>query len=74
MTPRRLPNRRTRQEKRAQDFGPPSGYAERRKLPERRYLEVGFLEFDEHIELKPLDDASYSGVSESANHTPDQQG
>lgn len=55
------PNRRSEQEKRGLDFGPPLGLDERRGLPERRHPQVGYIDFDEHIELGSADDALYYG-------------
>ncbi|MBS1162036.1 MAG: hypothetical protein H6R15_4455 [Proteobacteria bacterium] len=46
--------RRSDQDRRLQDFGPPEGLAERRVRAERRFPEVCFTEVDEHIEIPPV--------------------
>lgn len=41
-------------DRRELDVGPPYGVEERRLTPERRIPEVEEVEFDEHIEVKPI--------------------
>lgn len=42
-------NKRMGEDRRAREFGPPSGWCERRKRVERRLLEVGEIPFSEWL-------------------------
>lgn len=44
-------NRRSGQDRRVLDLGPPPGQEERRKIPDRRHPELVHGDFDEHIEI-----------------------
>lgn len=43
---------RTDEDRRVQDFGPPEDVPERRVHPDRRFPEVHYVEFDEHIVIQ----------------------
>ena len=53
---RRQPlDKRGHRERRSEDLGPQDGTEERREIPERRHPSVEHSDFDEHIELLPVD-------------------
>ncbi len=46
--------RRARNERRMEDWGPPTGIEDRRHRVERRFPQVEHVDFDEHIEIYQL--------------------
>lgn len=61
MTDTSRPDKRSGKDRRVLDIGPPPGIAERRLTPERRHPQIEEVEFDEHIEVLPVDGGDPDG-------------